>query len=95
MDSQPWLDRVRERLARQLLPSSYVQRFMEELTDHFQDITEETMRADESVLSRLGEPDQVANAAVTAYRRRSFLGRHPALKFLVFGVSPTIPAELR
>ncbi len=48
------------------------------------------MRADESVLSRLGEPDQVANAAVTAYKRRSFLGRHTALEFLVFGVSPVV-----
>jgi len=72
------------------LPPSYVQRFVEELTDHFQDITEETMRAEENVWSRLGEPDQVADAAVTAYKRRSFLGRHPALAFLVFGVSPVV-----
>ena len=48
------------------------------------------MRADENVLSRLGEPDQVANAAVTAYQRRSFLGRHPAAAFFVFGVSPPV-----
>ena len=30
----------------------------------------------------------MAEAAVTAYRRRSFLGRHPTAAFLVFGVSP-------
>jgi hypothetical protein len=30
----------------------------------------------------------VAEAAVTAYRRRSFLGRHPTAALLVFGISP-------
>ena len=29
-------------------------------------------------------------AAVAAYRRRSFLGRHPVAAFLVFGVSPVV-----
>jgi hypothetical protein len=38
--------------------------------------------------SRLGEPDQVAQAAVVGYRRRSFLGRHPAAAFVVFGLTP-------
>ncbi|MGO9112275.1 MAG: HAAS signaling domain-containing protein [Thermoguttaceae bacterium] len=88
MDSQPWLDRVRERLARQALPPSYVQRFLEELTDHLEDLKEENMEAD--AISRLGEPEQVVEAAVTAYRRHSFLGRHPAAAFLVFGVSPVV-----
>jgi len=30
----------------------------------------------------------VAAAAVAAYRRRSFLGRHPTAALLVFGISP-------
>jgi hypothetical protein len=38
----------------------------------------------------LGEANQVADAAVTAYRRRSFVGRHPAAAFLVFAVSPVL-----
>ena len=50
------------------------------------------MEAD--AISRLGEPEQVAEAAVAAYRRRSFFGRHPILTFplafLVFAVSPVI-----
>lgn len=89
MDSQPWLDRVRERLARQALPPTYVQRFVEELTDHFEDLKEENMEAD--AIARLGEPEQVAEAAIAAYRRRSFFGRYPAATFLIFAISPVIP----
>lgn len=40
--------------------------------------------------SRLGKPEQVAAAAVAAYRRRSFLGRHPVVAFLVFAISPVL-----
>ena len=64
MDSQPWLDRVRERLARHVLPPSYVQRLMEELSDHLEDLKEEGMEAD--AISRMGEAEQVAEAAATA-----------------------------
>ncbi len=83
MGNQTWLDSVRQRLARQALPSTYVKRFTEELSDHLEDIKEHNMEAD--LNSRLGEPEKVANAAVLAYRRRSFLGRHP---ILAFGISP-------
>ena len=86
MDSQPWLDAVRQSLARQRLPSEYVQRLLEELTDHLADLKEENMEADAYL--RLGVPEQVAKAAASAYRRQSCLGRHPTLALLVFGVSP-------
>jgi hypothetical protein len=88
MANRPWLDDVRARLARHALPPIYVRRFMEELSDHLEDLMEETMSTVSEVYSRLGEPEQVANAAATAYRRRSFLGRHPAAAFLLFAVSP-------
>jgi hypothetical protein len=88
MGDQPWLDRVRERLARRRLPPGYVQRFIEELADHLEDLKGEGMEANAS--SRLGEPEQLANAAVAAYRRRSFIGRRPLAAFLVFAVSPVI-----
>jgi hypothetical protein len=88
MANRAWLDEVRERLAKQCLPNAYVQRFVQELSDHLQDIKEENMSTEANVYSRLGEPKQVAEAATTTYRRRSFLGRHPAAAFLVFGVSP-------
>ena len=88
MAKRRWLDEVRQRLARRALPPAYIGRFMDELSDHFQDLTEESMSTEASVLSRLGDPAQVAEAAVTAYRQRSFLGRHPAAALLVFGISP-------
>ena len=75
MANQAWLDEVRERLAKHTLPPAYIRRFMDELSDHFQDITEENMGTEANVLSRLGEPEHVAESAATAYRRRSFLGR--------------------
>jgi hypothetical protein len=61
---------------------------MEELSDHFEDLKEENMEAD--AISRLGEAELVAEAAVVAYRRRNFLGRHPAAALLVFGISPVV-----
>jgi hypothetical protein len=86
--NQSWLDRVRRQLAENNLPPAYIRRFMDELSDHFQDITEENMSAKTDVCARLGQPNQVADAAVAAYRRRTFLGRHPTVAFLVFGISP-------
>jgi hypothetical protein len=88
MANQPWLDDVRARLAQSALPPSYVQRFTEELSDHLEDLMEETMSTASDVYSRLGEPEQVARTAVSAYWKRGFLGRHPTAAFLVFAVSP-------
>ena len=88
MANQPWLDRMRRQLVENNLPPAYIRRFMEELSDHYEDITEESMNTENDVSSRLGEPDQLAEAAVVAYRRRSVLGRHPAATFLVFGIAP-------
>ncbi len=89
MDDQPWLNRVRQRLAKHVLPPNYVERVVEELADHLDDLKEESTEAD--AYSRLGSPEQVAEAAVVAYRRRNFLGRHPLAAFLVFAISPVIP----
>lgn len=88
MSDQPWLNSVRRRLARQALPSAYAERFMEELGDHLDDLREESEQIDPS--SRLGQPEEVAAAAVITYRRRSFIGRHPLAAFLVFAVSPVV-----
>ena len=82
--------RCGQRLAKHGLPPHYVQRFAEELSDHLEDLKEENMSTEADAYSRLGQPEQVADAAVAAYRRRSFLGRHPAAAFLVFGVSPVV-----
>jgi uncharacterized membrane protein YhaH (DUF805 family) len=88
MANQPWLDEVERRLFENRLPPGYIRRFVDELADHFEDITEEIMSKEASVLSRLGEADQVADAAVVAYRQRTFFGRHRSATFWVFGVSP-------
>lgn len=88
MPNQPWLEEVQKRLAESDLPPMYIRRFMDELADHFDDITEETMSKEASILSRLGEPGHIADAAIVAYKRRTFFGRHPLAKFWVFGVSP-------
>jgi hypothetical protein len=84
MDNQPWLDRVRQQLVRQALPRSYVRRFLEELTDHLDDLKEENMEADP--ISRLGEPEKVADNAAVACRQHIFLGRHCWARFLVLGL---------
>jgi hypothetical protein len=88
MANRPWLEEIGQRLANDRLPPAYIRRFMDELADHFQDITEENMTNDQAVLSRLGQPGQIAEAAVAAYRQRTFLGRHPSARFWVFAVSP-------
>jgi hypothetical protein len=90
MANRRWLEEVQERLARSALPPGYIRRFMEELSDHLQDLTEENMSTEANASSRLGEPQEVARAAAAAYRRRSFLGRHPTAAFLVFAVSPAV-----
>jgi glucan phosphoethanolaminetransferase (alkaline phosphatase superfamily) len=61
---------------------------MDELADHLQDLTEENMNTNENMVSRLGEPNELADAAVLAYRQHGFFGRHPSAKFWVFAVSP-------
>ncbi len=90
MANLPWLDAVETRLARQGLPHAYVQRFVRELSDHIEDLKEDNMSKEADVYSRLGEPEQVANTAVAAYRRHGFFGRHPTAAFVVFGVSPLV-----
>ena len=99
MPNRPWpeevfeekLEEVSRRLAESKLPRAYIRRFMDELTDHFHDFMEDNMNASlstERIASRLGRPDELADAAVVTYKRRTFFGRHPMAKFLVFGVSP-------
>jgi hypothetical protein len=90
MANPSWLDDVQKRLFRQGLPPSYVERFVDELADHLEDLKERKMDTEADVNLRLGEPEQVANSAVAAYRRRSFLGRHPTAALLVFGISPLL-----
>ena len=92
MDNQQWFDNIREHLIREHLPQGYVERFTGELRDHLEDSSENGVDGDAS--SCLGEWRQVAGMTVTAYRRRSFLGRHSWAAFLVFVVTPAISLEV-
>lgn len=85
MDNRPWLDRLREELSRRRLPRAYAERLVEELSDHFQDLTEETMHT-EAVVARLGEPEIVAETAVRC--RPSFFRRHRWLRMTTFVILP-------
>jgi hypothetical protein len=90
MGDRLWFEDLRRHLIRHGLPRSYIQRFMEEMTDHFEDLKEKTMGSEAEAYARLGQSEEVAEAAAVAYRRRSFLGRHPLAALLVFAVSPVI-----
>lgn len=90
MANRLWLEQLERRLAEGKLPAGYIRRFVDELADHFEDLTEDAMRKEADVAIRLGQPDQVAEAAVAAYRRRTFFGRHPSAAFWIFGISPVI-----
>jgi hypothetical protein len=85
MASQRWRDRLLKELHRQGLPSSYVSRLVEELTDHAADLFKEnpSVDAERNADARLGTPEHLAAIARVEFQRRTFAGRHPVLTFLV------------
>jgi hypothetical protein len=85
MHSRLWLERLREELARHRLPPHYAKRLMQELSDHFHDLTEEKMNP-EACVARLGEPGEVAQAV--SYYRAGFLDRHRWLRAATFLALP-------
>ena len=94
MANLPWLDDVLGRLEKRGLPPSYVRRLADELSDHLEDLQEQNMGKEADVSLQLGKPEQVAAAAVAAYRRRSFSGRHPVAAFFFFAITPVLPLFL-
>jgi hypothetical protein len=66
------------------LPGDYVERLVEELSDHAADLLQENpaMDAERDLEMRLGTPEQLASTAAAEFRRRSFAGRHPILTFI-------------
>src|SRR5438105_3655194 len=87
MDDRLWLDRLRAALARRRLPAAYAERLAQELSDHFHDLTEEKMST-EALQERMGEPEQVAEAARVEYRRRAVFRRHRWLGVTTFLILP-------
>src|SRR5437762_6720774 len=90
MDSRQWHERLRDDLRRQRLPPSYIDRLVEELSDHIADSqTEDTSMEAQQALDCLGTTEQLAAAAGREFRRRSFAGRHPWLTFVIGPVALT------
>ena len=90
MDAQQWLEQLHVALARQKLPPFYVERFVDELSDHLNDFLEDRMSTDakdlRGVFHRLGTPAAVAATAAGEFRKQRFSTRHPVLTFVVFPV---------
>jgi hypothetical protein len=84
MVSQHWRSQLVEALNRQSLPSAYVDRLVEELSDHASDLFMEnpSMEAQQNVATRLGTPEQLAAVAKAEFQRRTFAGRHPVVTFV-------------
>lgn len=88
MVSPLWLERYRRELTRRKLPFDYVDRLVQELADHFTDLTEEGESTESAACSRLGDPNVVAEAALQEFRQRSVLNRRPLLAFGTFVLLP-------
>lgn len=90
MDARPWLETLRRELARQNLPPFYVERLVEELSDHFTDFMEDRMSTDakdlRSVASHLGTVRDIAAAAHSEFRKTTFWGRHPIVSFVLLPI---------
>lgn len=90
MESRPWVEELREQLARQGLPPSYIDRLVAELKDHYLDILEEdrSMEATgtQGSSDRLGQPAALAEITATEYRRASFCRQYPILTFAVLPI---------
>jgi hypothetical protein len=86
MDSQKSLEAFRTQLQAQGLPSWYVERLVQELSDHLDDVKEHgCMGKDASKTtaeSQVGDPEQIARLAVGEFRKRSLFQRRPGLKRL-------------
>jgi hypothetical protein len=90
MVNPPWLEELREQLSHQGLPRSYIERLVEEMSDHFNDIMEEKMSKEAtnvcSPADRLGLPTDIAQVAATEYRKWFFWRKHPILTFIVMPI---------
>jgi len=71
-----WVERVRAELVRRGLPPAYAARLLAELSDHAEELGE-------GAEYRLGTPEDLAGAAVLAYRSGRLAGRHPVAVFLL------------
>lgn len=90
MKEEPRLVQLRAELVQRGMPPVYVERIVEELADHFNDLMEErrSMEANDpgETAGSLGTPTQLAQVLAAEHRRRTFFGRHPLVAFTVLPV---------
>lgn len=88
MSTRPWPDELRHKLHMQNLPPAYIDRLVEELSEHVLDTQSETTSMDaQNALNRLGSTDQIAAAVTQEFRSRTFAGRYPWLAFVALPVA--------
>ncbi|MFO0803852.1 MAG: hypothetical protein U0791_12125 [Gemmataceae bacterium] len=94
MDRQPWLDRLNEELAGRGLPAGVRSRFLAELQDHLDDLTEggKDMMTGNHLGLRMGKPEVLAEQAAADYHRTSWVRRHPRIVFLLAPVPAALMA---
>jgi len=76
-----WRSQFERNLARHGLPSEYIRRLSGELDDHYQELSE---AGESHPHERLGDTEDLANAAISAYQSQTFFGHRPVVGF-VFG----------
>src|SRR5262245_53962191 len=66
-----WRKALQAELTRRQLPSSYIERLVQVLCDHHEDVLEESMSMDADQRARaggqIGKPDELAGVAAIAY----------------------------
>jgi hypothetical protein len=77
MVSPLWLEELRKQLDRQKLPPLYIERLIQELRDHYDDITQENIVSAEpekniAAHERMGQPAPLAEVVAEEYRKAPF-----------------------
>jgi hypothetical protein len=87
MNNQHWVNNLRVALKENALPHWYIDQFVREFQDHFDDMEDNVTMQSNSVdaLSNMGSPTDVAENARSEFNRWSYLQRHPACKRLAMG----------
>jgi hypothetical protein len=94
---------VARRLASHGVPARRIERVTRELSDHWEDLRGEGLRAglsraeaEAQADARLGEPERLASGVIDGMQRASWLGRHPvfALCVLSFLLAPLFMAVM-
>lgn len=95
MPHPTWRERFAQALRDRALPSAKINRLVEEISSHIEDLIAENPGMDATTLveSRLGSPERIADFAKTQLSRIS-LWERPTVTFLIFAVGPVFAVAL-